>query len=340
VRLRRRRGLGRRGDGTGGGETFRMKRAFVFPGQGSQVVGMGRALAAAFRPARRLFEEVDDALSQNLSQLMFEGPEDDLTLTENAQPALMAASLAVIEVLEVEGGCVLTRDAAYVAGHSLGEYSALAAARALTVGDGARLLKLRGRAMQQAVPVGKGAMAALLGLDVEEARVIAAEASCDPAAGEVCAVANDNAPGQVVVSGHRRAVERAIAIARAHGARRSITLPVSAPFHSPLMAPAAETMEDALDRVVLQAPVVPLVANVSATSTIDPGGIRLGLVEQVTAMVRWRESMLFLKAAGVEEVIEIGAGRVLAGLVKRIDPSFVARSVGTPAEVEGLMNAL
>jgi [acyl-carrier-protein] S-malonyltransferase len=302
---------------------------------------MGRALAAAFGPARRLFEEVDDALSQNLSQLMFEGPEDDLTLTENAQPALMAASLAVIEVLETEGGCVLTRDVAFVAGHSLGEYSALAAARALAVGDGARLLKLRGRAMQQAVPVGEGAMAALLGLDVDEARAIAAEASSgDPPTGEICAVANDNAPGQVVVSGHRRAVERAIAFATARGARRSIALPVSAPFHSPLMAPAAEAMEEALARIDLQAPVVPLVANVSAKSTTDPRGIKLGLVEQVTAMVRWRESMLFLKTAGIEEVVEIGAGRVLAGLIKRIDPSLSARSVGTPAEVEGLMKAL
>jgi len=302
---------------------------------------MGRALAAAFGPARRVFEEVDDALSQNLSRLMFEGPEDDLTLTENAQPALMAASLAVIEVLEAEGGCVLTRDAAFVAGHSLGEYSALAAARALRVGDGARLLKLRGRAMQHAVPVGEGAMAALLGLDVDEAREIAADASSgDSPAREICAVANDNAPGQVVVSGHRRAVERAIAIAGTRGARRSITLPVSAPFHSPLMAPAAETMEEALGQIDLQAPVVPLVANVSAKSTIDPCGIKLGLVEQVTAMVRWRESMLFLKAAGVEEVVEIGVGRVLAGLIKRIDPSLVARSVGTPTEVEGLMRAL
>jgi [acyl-carrier-protein] S-malonyltransferase len=315
-----------------------MKRAFVFPGQGSQAVGMGRDLAAAFAPARRLFEEIDDALSQKLSLLMFEGPESDLTLTENAQPALMAASLAVIQVLETEGGVTLARHAVLIAGHSLGEYSALAAARAISVGDGARLVKLRGQAMQQAVPVGDGAMAALLGLDVEDAQAVAAEASLGEAARpEVCAVANDNAPGQVVISGHRAAVERAIAIARLRGARRSIALPVSAPFHSPLMAPAAEAMEQALGAVALRAPVVPLVANVTAGLTRDPAGIRRGLVEQVTAMVRWRESMLFLKAAGVEEVIEIGAGRVLAGLVRRIAPDLAARSVGTAAELDALM---
>jgi [acyl-carrier-protein] S-malonyltransferase len=315
-----------------------MKRAFVFPGQGSQAVGMGRALAATYAPARRLFEEVDDALSQNLSHLMFEGPESELTLTENAQPALMAASLAVIEVLEIEGGLRLTRDTAFVAGHSLGEYSALTAARALSVGDGARLVRLRGRAMQQAVPVGEGAMAAVLGLDIDEVRAVAAEASRGGIGhAEVCTVANDNAPGQIVVSGHRSAVDRAIAIARERGARRSIALPVSAPFHSPLMAPAAEVMAEALGRVELQTPVVPLVANVSGAPTRDPAAIRRGLVEQVTAMVRWRESMMFLKAAGVEEVVEIGSGRVLAGLAKRIDAGFSARSVGTAAEVEALM---
>ena len=318
-----------------------MKRAFVFPGQGSQSVGMGCALAAAFGPARQLFEEVDDALAQNLSHLMFVGPESELTLTENAQPALMAASLAVIQVLESEGRLSLTRDVAFVAGHSLGEYSALAAARALSVGDGARLLKLRGRAMQQAVPVGEGAMAALLGLDVEQARLVAAEASLDTNdCGEVCAVANDNAPGQVVVSGHCAAVERAIAIAGARGARRSIRLPVSAPFHSPLMAPAASVMEEALGRVELRSPMIPLVANVSAAPTCDRATIKCGLVEQVTAMVRWRESMQFLESAGVDEVIEIGAGRVLAGLAKRIDPGMATRSVCTPAEVEELMREL
>ncbi|HEY1431397.1 MAG TPA: ACP S-malonyltransferase [Stellaceae bacterium] len=314
-----------------------MKRAFVFPGQGSQAVGMGRAVAAAFPSAREVFEEVDDALSQNLSQLMFEGPESELTLTENAQPALMAASLAVIRALEGEGGFSLAHNVAFVAGHSLGEYSALAAAGAFTVGEGAYLLRLRGQAMQQAVPVGEGAMAALLGLDVEQGQAVAAEAA---GRNEICAVANDNAPGQVVVSGHRRAVERAIAIARGNGARRCIVLPVSAPFHSPLMAPAAEVMAEALGRAELLPPVVPLVANISATATRDPARIKRGLVEQVTAMVRWRESVLFLKRDGVEEIVEIGAGRVLTGLVKRIDPDLRARSIGTPADVESLIREL
>lgn len=318
-----------------------MQRAFVFPGQGSQAVGMGHALAAAFAAARRLFQEVDDALSQNLSRLMFEGPESDLTLTENAQPALMAASLAVIRVLESESGFDLSRDVAYVAGHSLGEYSALAAAGAVSVGDAARLLKTRGRAMQQAVPVGEGAMAALLGVDVAGAQAAAIQAARgDSGPEEVCAVANDNAPGQVVVSGHRAAVERAVAIARAHGARRAILLPVSAPFHSPLMAPAALVMEEALDRMALRPPAVPLVANLSATAVNDPAAIKRGLVGQVTAMVRWRESMLFLKSAEVEEIVEIGAGRVLIGLAKRIAPEFSGRSAGTPAEVEAVMTDL
>ena len=298
---------------------------------------MGRALASAFASARRVFQEVDDALSQNLSRIMFEGPEGELTLTENAQPALMAASLAVTRVLEREGCVTLDGDSAFVAGHSLGEYSALAAAGAITIGDAARLLRLRGRAMQEAVPVGEGAMAALLGLGIEQGHSVAAEAA---GADQVCAVANDNAPGQVVVSGHRQAVERAIAIARAHGARRSIALPVSAPFHSPLMAPAAEVMAEALDRVVLGSPIVPLVANISATATQDPTRIRRGLVEQVTAMVRWRESMLFLEQKGVEELVEIGAGRVLTGLAKRIAPDLAARSVGTPEEVESLIREL
>jgi [acyl-carrier-protein] S-malonyltransferase len=315
-----------------------MKRAFVFPGQGSQAVGMGRDLADAFPEARRLFDEVDNSLSQQLSRLMFEGPESELTLTENAQPALMAASLAVIRVLETEGGLDLSRHVAYVAGHSLGEYSALAAARALSVGDAARLLKLRGQAMQRAVPVGEGAMAALIGLDATNARAIAAEAA---RAGidhdEICAVANDNAPGQVVVSGHRGAVERAIAIAREHGARRSILLAVSAPFHSPLLAPAATAMAEALEDVTLRPPQVPLVANVSATAVSNPAAIKRLLVEQVTAMVRWRESVLYLAASGVEEIIEIGAGHVLAGLAKRIAPALAARSVGAPAEVESLL---
>ncbi len=313
-----------------------MKRAFVFPGQGSQTVGMGQALAAAFAPARRLFEEVDEALSQNLSRVMFEGPESDLTLTENAQPALMAASLAVIRVMEVENGFELGREVAYVAGHSLGEYSALAAAGAIAVGDAARLLKIRGQAMQLAVPVGEGAMAALLGLDLDGARSVAATAS----QGQVCAVANDNAPGQVVVSGHRNAVERAIAISRERGARRAISLPVSAPFHSPLMAPAADVMKHALDEVTFLPPMVPLVANLTAEPIIEPWAIKRALIGQVTAMVRWRESVLFLEAAGIEEVVEIGTGRVLAGLVKRIAPVLAARSAGTPAELYSLIEGL
>jgi [acyl-carrier-protein] S-malonyltransferase len=250
---------------------------------------------------------------------------------------LLAASLAVIGILEAEGGFALTRRAAFVAGHSLGEYSALAAAGSVSIGEGARLLRLRGRAMQEAVPVGEGAMAALLGLDVEQGQAVAAEAAGPD---QVCAVANDNGPGQVVVSGHREAVERAIAIARARGARRSIALPVSAPFHSPLMAPAAEVMAEALGQVALQPPALPLVANVSATATRDPATIRRGLVEQVTAMVRWRESVLFLKQEGVEEIVEIGVGRVLTGLVKRIDPDLTAHSVGAPAEVASLIKEL
>jgi [acyl-carrier-protein] S-malonyltransferase len=312
-----------------------MKRAFVFPGQGSQAVGMGRGLADAFPAARHLFAEVDEALSQGLSQMMFEGPEYDLILTENAQPALLAASLAVVRVLEEEGGLEFGRHVAYVAGHSLGEYSALAAARSLSVGTAARLVKLRGQIMQKAVPCGEGAMAALLGIEVEAARTIAAAAV--KGLDEVCVVANDNAPGQVVVSGHRHAVERAILIARERQACRSIVLPVSAPFHCPLMAPAAEVMQKALDQVELRTPVVPLITNLSASAISDPAVIKYELVGQVTAMVRWRESVLYLGTAEVEEVAEIGTGRVLAGLVRRIDPALATRSVGTPGEVEALI---
>lgn len=312
-----------------------MKRAFVFPGQGSQAPGMGLALAEAFAPARDLFDEIDEALSQHLSRLMFEGPEDELMLTENAQPALLAASLAVVRVLEGDGFDI-GRHAAYVAGHSLGEYSALAAAGALSVGDAARLVKRRGQAMQKAVPVGIGAMAALLGVDIEFARDIATAA----ADGLVCAVANDNGPGQIVVSGHREAVARAVALAAAQGARRSIMLPVSAPFHSPLMAPAAEVMEEALADTRIDAPTAPVVANVTAAPTSDPAEIRDLLVAQVTRMVRWRESVQVLAAEAVEEVVEIGAGRVLAGLVKRIDRTMPAISVGTPDEVEALVKRL
>jgi [acyl-carrier-protein] S-malonyltransferase len=310
----------------------------LFPGQGSQALGMGKSLAEGFPAARRLYAEVDDALGERLSGLMFDGPECVLTLTENAQPALLAASLAVLRVLQAEGGFVLSRDAAFVAGHSLGEYSALAAAGALPVSDAVRLLRLRGQAMQRAVPPGRGAMAALIGLDVGAARQVAAEAS-RPVAGAapICAVANDNAPGQVVISGDRDAVERAIAIARAYGGRRSVVLPVSAPFHSPLMAPAAAIMREALEAVELRPPLVPLVANVSAEPICEPAEIKRLLVEQVTAMVRWRESMLFLAEEGVEEVVETGAGHVLAGLSKRIVPGLKARSVGTAAEVDAFL---
>lgn len=318
-----------------------MKRALVFPGQGSQTVGMGKSLAEAFAAARYLFEEIDDALSQRLSRLMFEGPESDLTLTENAQPALLAVSMAAIRVLEKEGGLELPRHLAYVAGHSLGEYTALAAVRAFALADAVRLVKRRGQAMQQAVPVGVGAMAALIGLDVAAARAVAEEAAkSETGAQEVCAVANDNAPGQVVISGHGDAVERAIAQALGRGARRAIRLPVSAPFHSPLMAPAAEVMEAALGEVALRAPLVPLVANVTATPVRTPAEIRRRLVEQVTAMVRWRESVLFLQSEDVEEVVEVGAGRVLTGLARRIAPELRARAVGTPAEAEALMKEL
>jgi [acyl-carrier-protein] S-malonyltransferase len=318
-----------------------MKRAFVFPGQGSQAVGMGKGLAEAFAEARYLFEEIDDALSQHLTRLMFEGPDSDLTLTENAQPALLAVSMAAMRVIETQGGLELSRDVAYVAGHSLGEYSALAAARALSVADAARLLKRRGRAMQEAVPVGEGAMAALLGLDVAAARAVAEEAATsETGAQEVCVVANDNAPAQVVISGHSGAVERAIAIAETRGARRAIRLPVSAPFHSPLMAPAAEVMQEALDAVALRVPLVPLVANVTAEPVRMPAELKRLLVEQVTAMVRWRESVLFLRSEEVEEIVEVGAGRVLTGLVKRITPEIKARSLTTPAEAEALMKEL
>jgi len=315
-----------------------MKRAFVFPGQGSQAVGMGRGLAEAFQAARDLFAEVDETLSQPLSRLMFEGPESDLTLTENAQPALLAASLAVIRVLESEGGLKFGRHVAFVAGHSLGEYSALAAARAVTVADAVRLVKLRGRTMQRAVPVGTGAMAALLGLDIEAARAVAVEAMRG-APHDICAVANDNAPGQVVVSGHCQAIERAIAIARERGAR-SVILPVSAPFHSPLMSPAAEVMKGALDETEFHPPLVPLVANLSASTISEPDEIKHQLVGQVTAMVRWRESMCYLKTAEVGEVAEIGSGRVLTGLSRRIDPALAACSVSTAAEVDAFMKRL
>ena len=314
-----------------------MKRAFVFPGQGSQFPGMGKELAEASPAARHLLEEVDDALSQHLSRLMFEGPESDLMLTENAQPALLAASLAVMRVLEAEAGFDIARQAAYVAGHSLGEYSALAAARALSVPDAARLVKRRGQAMQKAVPVGLGAMAALLGLDIDAARDVAKAASSGDL---VCAVANDNSPGQIVVSGHAAAVERAIGLASERGARRSIMLPVSAPFHSPLMQPAAEVMKDALADTALQRPAVPLVANVTAKETSDPDEIKELLVEQVTHMVRWRETVELFAANEVEEVVELGAGRVLSGLARRINRDLATSSIGAPADIDALLKRL
>ncbi len=312
-----------------------MTRALVFPGQGSQAVGMGKELAEAFPTARRTFDEVDEALGQKLSQLMFEGPESDLILTENAQPALMAVSLAVARVL-AEGGFDLSKQAVFVAGHSLGEYSALAAAGAIAVPDAARLLKRRGQAMQRAVPVGVGAMAALLGLELDAAREIAAAA----AQGQVCAAANDNGAGQVVVSGDKAAVERAIAIAAERGARRSMLLPVSAPFHCPLMAPAAEAMREALAGITVSAPKVPVVANVTAEAVSDPDRIRALLVEQVTGLVRWRESVLYMKAQGVDQTVEVGSGKILSGLIRRIDKEVATTSVGTPADIDAFLKSL
>lgn len=313
-----------------------MSRAFVFPGQGSQAVGMGKELADAFPAAREVFEEVDDALQQKLSKLMFEGPEDELTLTENAQPALMAVSMAVMSVLKSEGGIELPKVADFVAGHSLGEYSALAAAGTFSLADTARLLKTRGKAMQQAVPVGEGAMAALLGLDLDQATEVVADASGD----DVLATANDNAPGQVVVSGKREAVERAVDIAKEKGAKRAMLLQVSAPFHCPMMAPAADVMAEALAAVTIEVPTVPVIANVTAAPVEDPAEIRKLLVEQVTGMVRWRECCLTMREKGVDTLVEVGSGKVLAGLAKRIDRELAASNIGTPADVEAFLGAL
>jgi len=307
-----------------------MAVAFVFPGQGSQAVGMGKALAEAFAPARRVFEEVDAALGEGLSRIIFGGPAETLTLTENAQPALMAVSLAALRVLEAEAGLDLKRDAAFVAGHSLGEYSALAAAQALTVADAARLLRIRGRAMQTAVPVGLGAMAALIGVEIDAARAIAQEAA---GGGGVCTAANDNGGGQVVLSGDKAAVERAVEIAKARGVKRAMMLPVSAPFHCALLQPAAQAMAEALSRVVVKPPCVPLVANVLARPINDPDTIVRCLVEQVTATVRWRESVLFMAQAGVTTFYEVGAGKVLTGLIKRIVETADASSIGTPEDI-------
>jgi [acyl-carrier-protein] S-malonyltransferase len=309
-------------------------RAFVFPGQGAQTIGMGKALADAYPAAKAVFDEVDEALGQDLSGLIWDGDIADLTLTANAQPALMATSMAGMRALEAEG--VVIGAAAFVAGHSLGEYSALAASGALSIGDTARLLRTRGAAMQVAVPVGVGAMAAVLGLDLQAVQAVAQEA----AQGEVCQAANDNDPVQVVVSGHKAAVERAIELAKAKGAKRALLLPVSAPFHCSLMAPAAEVMALALDDVEINQPAVPLVANVIAQAVTDPAMIRALLVEQVTGSVRWRESVMYMAAEGVTEVYEIGAGKALSGMIKRIDREIVTSAVGTPDDVFAAAAAL
>jgi [acyl-carrier-protein] S-malonyltransferase len=306
-----------------------MSLAFIFPGQGSQAVGMGKALADAFGAARLVFEEVDAALGETLTRVIWEGPAQTLTLTENAQPALMAVSLAAMRVLETEAGVDLARDARFVAGHSLGEYSALAAAGALSIADTARLLRIRGRAMQKAVPVGTGAMAALLGLDFEQAVTVAGEAARD----QVCQAANDNGGGQVVVSGDKAAVERAVELAKARGAKRAMMLPVSAPFHCTLMQPAADAMAAALAGVTVKSPVVPVVANVLAKPIRDPVDIVDALVAQVTGTVRWRDSIVFMADAGVTQFYEVGAGKVLSGLVRRVAEGASGVSIGTPDDV-------
>jgi [acyl-carrier-protein] S-malonyltransferase len=313
-----------------------MTAAFIFPGQGSQAVGMGKALAEAFPVARAVFDEVDQALGEKLTAVIWDGPAETLQLTENAQPALMAVSLAALRVLETEAGVSLGRDAAFVAGHSLGEYSALAAAGSLTVSDAARLLRTRGLAMQKAVPVGVGAMAALLGLDFETVVTVAGAA----AEGQVCEAANDNGGGQVVVSGDKAAVERAIEIARNKGAKRAMLLPVSAPFHCRLMQPAADVMAGALASVAIKSPVVPLVSNVLATALTDPDEIRRRLVEQVTSTVRWRESVAYMADHGVTRFFEVGAGKVLSGLVKRIADGATGIAVGGPNDIAAVRDAL
>ncbi len=313
-----------------------MSRAFTFPGQGSQSVGMGKALADAYAPAREVFEEVDDALGQKLSHLMWQGPSDDLTLTENAQPALMAVSMAAMRCLEREAGLDLGKHAAYVAGHSLGEYSALAAAGAFDLADTARLLKTRGQAMQKAVPVGVGAMAALLGLDIS---VVDEKVTMMENAG-MCTIANDNAPGQVVISGEKVAVEAAIERAKAAGAKRAMPLPVSAPFHCPLMQPAADVMEEALQAVTINAPRVPLVANVIAKPTSDPDTIRKLLVDQVTGRVRWRESVMWMAETGATAFVEVGAGKILTGMAKRIAKDVPTFNVETPDDLEAFAKTL
>lgn len=313
-----------------------MTRAFVFPGQGSQAVGMGKELADNSAHARAVFEEVNDALDQNLSSLMFEGPIEDLTLTFNAQPALMASSLAVVRVLEAEFGVRVGDAGSYVAGHSLGEYSALAAAGTLNVSETAKLLKLRGEAMQRAVPVGIGAMAAIMGAEFSIIEEIAAEASGD----EVCTAANDNADGQVVISGHKGAVERAMEISKERGIKRAILLPVSAPFHCPLMQPAADEMAEALSKATFKAPSIPVITNVSADAVSDPDMLRQQLVEQITGRVRWRESVLKMGELGVTDLTELGTGKVLGGLVRRINKEISGKSIQTMADIEALATDL
>ncbi len=310
-----------------------MTIAFVFPGQGAQAIGMGKALTDAYPASKAVFDEVDEALGENLSALIWEGEIEDLTLTQNAQPALMATSMAAMRALEAEG--VDTSKASFVAGHSLGEYSALAAAGAISVADTARLLRTRGQAMQSAVPVGVGAMAAILGLDLDAVRAVAEEA----AQGEVCQAANDNDPSQVVVSGTKAAVERAAEIAKEKGAKRAVMLPVSAPFHCALMQPAADVMADALANVEIKAPTVPLIANVRAQAVTDPDMIRQLLVEQITGSVRWRESVQYMAAQGVTEVWEIGAGKALSGMIRKIDRGIVSKAVGSPEDVQKVIQS-
>ena len=320
-----------------------MTRAFLFPGQGSQAVGMGRVLAGAFAAARDVFQEVDEALGQNLSKLMWEGPEADLILTENAQPAIMAASIAVLRVLQGEAGFELHTAGKLVAGHSLGEYSALCAAGAFTLADTAHLLKIRGRAMQAAVPVGEGAMVVLIGADVALAEAVAKEAveSAPPTeSNPICVVANDNAPGQVVISGRKATVERAGELAKAKGVKRALALAVSAPFHCPMMQPAADKMAEALAAVTIRPPVVPVISNVTATPTSEPDTIRRLLVEQVTGRVRWRESIASLRSLGVETTVEFGGNRVLTGMIKRIDKDLASLSLDTPADIEAFARTL
>jgi len=315
-----------------------MTRAFIFPGQGSQAVGMGKALADTFAAAREVFQEVDDALNQKLSRLMWEGPESDLVLTENAQPAIMAASLAIMRILEREAGFSLAKHARLVAGHSLGEYTALCAAGAFTLADTARLLKARGQAMQTAVPVGQGGMSALLGAEIDQAEELARE--CAAATGGVCVVANDNAPGQVVISGTKAAIDKAPEVAKAKGIKRAMALNVSAPFHCPLMQPAADKMREALAAVTIRPLAVPLIANVTAAETSEPETIRRLLVEQVTGRVRWRESVLAFRALGVETTVEAGGAKVLTGMVKRTDEDLQTMTLDTPADIEAFVKTL